>query len=171
MISHTTTILWLIVWFYIHGLLVISCTVQCPLFWDWLSWFWFLFRRPRGFEVRGSAWVVSKKVHGTPSLEHGAGTWACDRELMMMTSATLIEALYEAVDDYLRDLGKSNITELSSKDSCVNVTVNGRLFSQKLISLQLCPIYIYKKDVWGLRGVLLKFSSRKGEWKRPVMLS
>lgn len=107
--------------------------------------------------------MVSKKVGGTPSLEHGAGTWACDRELMMMTSATLIEALYEAVDDYLRDLGKSNITELSSKDSCVNVTVNGHLFSQKLISLQLCLIYIYKSDVRGLRGVLLKFSSRKGE--------
>lgn len=59
--------------------------------------------------------------HAPASLENGAGSWACDRELMMMTSATLIEALYEAVDDHLHSLGKSNITELTSKDSCVTV--------------------------------------------------
>ena len=70
--------------------------------------------------------MVSKKVagHAPASGESGAGGWACDRELMMMTSATLIEALYEAVDDYLRAIGKSNITELNSKDSHVTVKLS-----------------------------------------------
>ena len=34
----------------------------------------------------------------------------------MMTFATLIEALYEAVEDHLRGLGKSNITEMNPKE-------------------------------------------------------
>ena len=71
--------------------------------------------------------MVSKKVPGCAlSHDQGAGGWACERELMMMTSATLIEALYEAVDDYLHTLGKSNITELNPKDSCVSAAVNSQ---------------------------------------------
>ena len=40
-------------------------------------------------------------------------------ELHMMTSATLIEALYDAVDEWLalNTKGKTNITQLSEQDS------------------------------------------------------
>lgn len=58
--------------------------------------------------------MVAKKV--ALASEGVTPTWANQHELMMMTSATLIEALYEAVDDHLRELGKSNITEMNPKD-------------------------------------------------------
>lgn len=34
----------------------------------------------------------------------------------MMTSATLIEALYEAADDYFRERSKANIRDLNEKE-------------------------------------------------------
>lgn len=70
---------------------------------------------PSRFEVRGSAWVIAKRrASETPD----AGTLLSrdSHELHVMTSATLIEALYECVEDWLRENNKTNILELDDKD-------------------------------------------------------
>ena len=59
--------------------------------------------------------MISKRV--APA--NDTGGWAEGCELLMMTSATLIEALYEAVDDYLLDKSKTSIRDLNEKERLV----------------------------------------------------
>lgn len=66
-------------------------------------------------QVRGSCWVISKKVRNDADSAQ-ATQWLDSCQLLMMTSATLIEALYEAVDEWLQERSKSNLTELSSEE-------------------------------------------------------
>lgn len=61
-------------------------------------------------EVRGNAWVIAKKISTATD-----GHWVESCELHMMTSATLIEALYEAVDEYLHERGKKTINEFTEQ--------------------------------------------------------
>jgi hypothetical protein len=72
-------------------------------------------------EVRGNAWVIQKKRQSASAVVSVASEFQVNSELCelhMMTSATLIEALYDAVDTWLANYtaGKTNLTELTDKD-------------------------------------------------------
>ena len=74
-------------------------------------------------QVRGSAWVIAKRKPNPPdghtTLQLGGATDVDgDRfELHCMTSATLIEALYSAVDDWLQEnTGGKQLTQLDEQD-------------------------------------------------------
>lgn len=66
-------------------------------------------------------------------------------ELLMMTSATLIEALYEAVSDWLSENanGKTNIMELSSADPWHIYSILKLFTHQKLQPSNRWKGYIY----------------------------
>lgn len=79
---------------------------------------------PLPFKVRGSPWVISRRRAGGAGVadsngQSADGTLNC--ELLMMTSATLIEALYECCDDWLRDNapGKATIADLDAEEPTV----------------------------------------------------
>ena len=68
------------------------------------------------FEVRGSAWVIAKR-RASQTADAGTLLSRDSHELHMMTSATLIEALYECVQDWLQqNSNKTNLLELDDKD-------------------------------------------------------
>ena len=69
-------------------------------------------------EVRGSAWVITKRRPGATECSLScSGVKDGNIELHCMTSATLIEALYSCVDDYLESIGKKCITDLNEQET------------------------------------------------------
>ena len=78
---------------------------------------------------------MTRKRPEAASTDLSGGHWTSGVELQMMTSATLIEALYDAVDEWLREKSKSSIGELNEQ-ACF-----ATLF------LQYIYIYIYGFDV------------------------
>lgn len=57
--------------------------------------------------------MPKKRVNGQPG---GGAHWTDGLELQMMTSATLIEALYDAVEEWLGARSKSSLAELNEED-------------------------------------------------------
>ena len=81
----------------------------------WLAW---IDIQLIGDEVRGSCWVIVKRRLATTDdfSSAASGIDGNDYELHMMTSATLIEALYSCVADWLHEKGKASLSELDEKE-------------------------------------------------------
>ena len=78
--------------------------------------------------------MIQKRI--AQNTESQAWTDSC--ELLMMTSATLVEALYEACDEWLQERGKSKITELDEKDRIKNILKSfGRFIFQEIVHVCL----------------------------------
>lgn len=86
-------------------------------------------------QVRGSPWVIARRRAGHASDGQSADGNG-NQEFLMMTSATLIEALYEAVDEWLRDHanGKS-LAALDEKEPLI--------FNKVSVGVQISVAVVY----------------------------